>query len=68
MLEEAETATETEPLSTEVENVTDIADAEPQASPAERLAQLTAELNALHNAQLLVSPHVDKKQIAGGDC
>ena len=64
MLEEAETATETEPLSTEVENVTDIADAEPQASPAERLAQLTAELNALHNAQLLVSPHVDKKQIA----
>ena len=64
LLEEAETATETEPLSTEVENVTDIADAEPQASPAERLAQLTAELNALHNAQLLVSPHVDKKQIA----
>ncbi|GJL37724.1 ClpV1 family T6SS ATPase [Enterobacter hormaechei] len=64
LLAEAETATETEPLSTEVENVTDIADAGPQASPAERLAQLTAELNALHNAQLLVSPHVDKKQIA----
>jgi type VI secretion system protein VasG len=35
-----------------------------RASPAERLSQLTAELNALHNAQLLVSPHVDKKQIA----
>lgn len=33
-------------------------------SPAERLAQLTAELDALHNTQLLVSPHVDKKQIA----
>ena len=33
-------------------------------SPAERLAQLTAELDALHNDQLLVSPHVDKKQIA----
>lgn len=28
------------------------------------LAQLTAELDDLHNAQLLVSPHVDKKQIA----
>jgi type VI secretion system protein VasG len=36
----------------------------PNPSPAERLSQLTAELNALHNAQLLVSPHVDKKQIA----
>lgn len=33
-------------------------------SPAERLAQLTAELDALHNTQLLVSAHVDKKQIA----
>ncbi|WP_330983259.1 MULTISPECIES: type VI secretion system ATPase TssH [Enterobacterales] len=31
---------------------------------AERLAQLTAELDALHNTQLLVSAHVDKKQIA----
>ncbi|MDN8602171.1 type VI secretion system ATPase TssH [Citrobacter sp. S2-9] len=28
------------------------------------LTQLTAELDALHNTQLLVSPHVDKKQIA----
>lgn len=33
-------------------------------SPAERLKQLTAELDALHREQLLVSPHVDKKQIA----
>lgn len=33
-------------------------------SPAQRLAQLTAELDTLHNDQLLVSPHVDKKQIA----
>lgn len=32
--------------------------------PAERLAALTAELDALHHTQLLVSPHVDKKQIA----
>ncbi|MEE9649067.1 type VI secretion system ATPase TssH [Enterobacter soli] len=42
----------------------DVSEAESVASPAERLSQLTAELNALHNAQLLVSPHVDKKQIA----
>ena len=33
-------------------------------SHAERLNRLTAELDALHNDQLLVSPHVDKKQIA----
>lgn len=32
--------------------------------PVERLAQLTAELETLHHTQLLVSPHVDKKQIA----
>lgn len=32
--------------------------------PVQRLAQLTAELDALHNDRLLVSPHVDKKQIA----
>ena len=39
--------------------------AQPEAlSPAERLAQLTAELETLHHTQLLVSPHVDKKQIA----
>ena len=33
-------------------------------SPVQRLAHLTAELDALHNDRLLVSPHVDKKQIA----
>ncbi|EGT0663141.1 type VI secretion system ATPase TssH [Citrobacter werkmanii] len=37
---------------------------EPEISPAKRLAQLTAELETLHHTQLLVSPHVDKKQIA----
>ncbi|EAZ4878624.1 type VI secretion system ATPase TssH [Salmonella enterica] len=37
---------------------------EPEIPPAERLARLTAELDALHNTQRLVSPHVDKKQIA----
>ncbi|MER3138455.1 type VI secretion system ATPase TssH [Salmonella enterica] len=31
---------------------------------AERLASLSAELDKLHHTQLLVSPHVDKKQIA----
>ncbi|MGK9174202.1 type VI secretion system ATPase TssH [Yokenella regensburgei] len=38
-------------------------DAASALSPAERLSQLIAELNALHNTQLLVSPHVDKHQI-----
>ena len=33
-------------------------------TPAARLAQLTVELETLHHTQLLVSPHVDKKQIA----
>ncbi|MFY2739885.1 type VI secretion system ATPase TssH [Pseudocitrobacter faecalis] len=33
-------------------------------SPVQRLAKLTAELDCLHNDRLLVSPHVDKKQIA----
>lgn len=33
-------------------------------NPATRLAALTAELHSLHNSQQLVSPHVDKKQIA----
>ncbi|EDT6764290.1 type VI secretion system ATPase TssH [Salmonella enterica subsp. enterica] len=37
---------------------------ETEISPAERLSQLTTELDVLHNTQLLVSPHVDKKQIA----
>ncbi|EFE05977.1 type VI secretion system ATPase TssH [Citrobacter youngae] len=43
---------------------TDVEDIPGTVYPAERLAQLTAELDALHRAQLLVSPHVDKKQIA----
>ena len=33
-------------------------------SPVQQLVQLTAELDGLHNDRLLVSPHVDKKQIA----
>lgn len=39
-------------------------EAEPEIPPAARLARLTAELETLHHTQLLVSPHVDKKQIA----
>lgn len=35
-----------------------------EVCPAERLTQLTTELDALHHTLLLVSPHVDKKQIA----
>lgn len=31
--------------------------------PVQRLAQLTAELDALHNDRLLVSPHVDKNRL-----
>ncbi|ECG1194989.1 type VI secretion system ATPase TssH [Salmonella bongori] len=49
---------------TEDEPVTDQPQAEPEISLVARLTQLTAELDALHNSQLLVSPHVDKKQIA----
>ncbi|WBM70324.1 type VI secretion system ATPase TssH [Buttiauxella sp. WJP83] len=42
-----------------------VSDIEPEPpSLAERLAKLTTELGALHHTQLLVSPHVDKKQIA----
>lgn len=40
------------------------AQSEPEIPPAKRLARLTAELETLHHTQLLVSPHVDKKQIA----
>ncbi|HCL5278820.1 TPA: type VI secretion system ATPase TssH [Salmonella enterica] len=56
-------ATDTEAMA-EGETVAEQGNAELAISPAERLAQLTAELDALHNTQLLVSPHVDKKQIA----
>ncbi|EAY0271326.1 type VI secretion system ATPase TssH [Salmonella enterica] len=60
-----ETATpETEAVGRDDESVTAPPEAEPEISPAARLAQLTAELDALHHTQLLVSPHVDKKQIA----
>ncbi|ENI4693126.1 type VI secretion system ATPase TssH [Salmonella enterica] len=60
-----ETATpETETVGSDDESVTAPPEAEPEMSPAARLAQLTAELDALHHTQLLVSPHVDKKQIA----
>lgn len=79
LLEETGTATEaTGQPSTDTETATketcgaDTADEdntpqteEPESPPslAERLSQLTAELDALHHTQLLVSPHVDKKQI-----
>lgn len=79
LLEETGTATEATFLpSTDTETATketcgaDTADEdntpqieEPESPPslAERLSQLTAELDALHHTQLLVSPHVDKKQI-----
>lgn len=60
-----ETATpETEAVGSDDGSVTAPPEAEPEMSPAARLAQLTAELDALHHTQLLVSPHVDKKQIA----
>ncbi|EEA2058161.1 type VI secretion system ATPase TssH [Salmonella enterica subsp. enterica] len=60
-----ETATpETEAVGSDDESVTAQPEAEPEISPAARLAQLTAELDALHHTLLLVSPHVDKKQIA----
>ncbi|EDV4226898.1 type VI secretion system ATPase TssH [Salmonella enterica subsp. enterica] len=55
---------ETEAVGSDDGSVTAPPEAEPEMSPAARLAQLTAELDALHHTQLLVSPHVDKKQIA----
>ncbi|EIR7531966.1 type VI secretion system ATPase TssH [Salmonella enterica subsp. enterica serovar Llandoff] len=55
---------ETEAVGSDDGSVTAQPEAEPEMSPAARLAQLTAELDALHHTQLLVSPHVDKKQIA----
>ncbi|MDU2941147.1 MAG: type VI secretion system ATPase TssH [Enterobacteriaceae bacterium] len=60
---DATEATATEAMA-EDEAVAEQGNSEPEISPAARLAQLTAELDALHNTQLLVSPHVDKKQIA----
>lgn len=48
-----------------LENAETVAkETQPGISPAARLAQLTTELDSLHNTRLLVSAHVDKKQIA----
>lgn len=66
-ISEEHTQPEGEPVTETADTETEAADEagqEPEISPAERLAQLTAELDALHHTQLLVSPHVDKKQIA----
>lgn len=66
-ISEERTQPEGEPVTETADTETVAADEagqEPEISPAERLAQLTAELDALHHTQLLVSPHVDKKQIA----
>ncbi|EGJ2443047.1 type VI secretion system ATPase TssH [Salmonella enterica] len=66
-ISEERTQPEGEPVTETAETETVAADEagqEPEISPAEHLAQLTAELDALHHTQLLVSPHVDKKQIA----
>ena len=64
-----DTPPEAEQDSTDAESADDAGSVQPEetaetVSPVQRLAQLTAELDALHNDQLLVSPHVDKKQIA----
>ena len=64
-----DTPPEAEQYSTDAESADDAGSVQPEetaetVSPVQRLAQLTAELDALHNDQLLVSPHVDKKQIA----
>ncbi|ECF2224056.1 type VI secretion system ATPase TssH [Salmonella enterica subsp. enterica serovar Tyresoe] len=61
---EGEPVTETADTETVVTDEAGQENAEAEISPAARLAQLTAELDALHHTQLLVSPHVDKKQIA----
>ncbi|ELX5323564.1 type VI secretion system ATPase TssH [Salmonella enterica] len=66
-LSEEHTQPEGEPVTETADTetvVTDEAWQESEISPAARLAQLTAGLDALHHTQLLVSPHVDKKQIA----
>lgn len=64
-----DTPSESEQDNTDAESTDDAGSVQPEetaetASPVQRLAQLTAELDALHNDRLLVSPHVDKKQIA----
>ena len=68
LLEEADVASSKEivPEKADMADNDDLAadETDTPISQAERLSQLTAELDALHDAQLLVSPHVDKKQIA----
>ncbi|HAX5241789.1 TPA: type VI secretion system ATPase TssH [Escherichia coli] len=64
-----DTPSESEQDNTGAKPADDTGSAQPEDTtetlpPVQRLAQLTAELDALHNDRLLVSPHVDKKQIA----
>ncbi|MBA8501326.1 type VI secretion system ATPase TssH [Escherichia fergusonii] len=64
-----DTPSESEQDNTDAESTDDAGSTQPEetaetVSPVQRLTQLTAELDALHNDRLLVSPHVDKKQIA----
>ncbi|QLN00814.1 type VI secretion system ATPase TssH [Escherichia fergusonii] len=64
-----DTPSESEQDNTDAESTDDAGSTQPEetaetVSPVQRLTQLTAELDTLHNDRLLVSPHVDKKQIA----
>ncbi|MGP6154493.1 type VI secretion system ATPase TssH [Escherichia fergusonii] len=64
-----DTPSESEQDNTDAESTDDAGSTQPEetaetVSPVQRLTQLTAELDTLHNERLLVSPHVDKKQIA----
>ncbi|MFB4181180.1 type VI secretion system ATPase TssH [Escherichia fergusonii] len=64
-----DTPSESEQDNTNAESTDDAGSTQPEetaetVSPVQRLTQLTAELDTLHNDRLLVSPHVDKKQIA----
>ncbi|ENA9696651.1 type VI secretion system ATPase TssH [Salmonella enterica subsp. enterica] len=63
LLTEAETQDENDAANNDVLPQADTVPEETTAA-AERLASLSAELDTLHHTQLLVSPHVDKKQIA----
>ncbi|EPF2243876.1 type VI secretion system ATPase TssH [Citrobacter werkmanii] len=63
LLTEAEAQDENDAANDDVLPQADTAPEETTAA-AERLAVLSAELDTLHHTQLLVSPHVDKKQIA----
>ena len=64
-----DTPSESEQDNTDAESTNDAGSTQPEetaetVSPVQRLTQLTAELDTLHNDRWLVSPHVDKKQIA----